>query len=159
MPKEVGVLLLAAGMIMGVLPPPPGPFDLSVMLAGGVALWPRGLRATELSMRRHFPGAHRVGMNFLDRYLDDLERRYPGATNAVDYERAVLVRILGDLARADPRGAHCETPRVDAVADTAARPDQGPASDVPGRNSARPRRVDATAWPASAGHGKGADER
>jgi len=37
-PKEVGVLLLVTGMVTGMLPPPPGPFDISIMLAGGVAL-------------------------------------------------------------------------------------------------------------------------
>jgi hypothetical protein len=80
MPREIGVLLLATGMITGMLPPPPGPFDLSLMLAGGAALWPRGLRKLEGWAQRRFPKAHRSGVNFLERYLDDLERRYPGST-------------------------------------------------------------------------------
>jgi len=80
MPREVGVLLLASGMITGMLPPPPGPFDLSLMLAGGVALWPRGLRTLEGWTQRRFPQAHRASMSFLDRFLDDLEHRYPGST-------------------------------------------------------------------------------
>jgi hypothetical protein len=80
-PKEVGVLLLAAGMVTGMLPPPPGPFDLSLMLAGGVTLWPRGLRTVEGWSRRRFPQAHRTAMSFLERYLDDLERRYPDSTS------------------------------------------------------------------------------
>jgi hypothetical protein len=80
-PKEVGVLLLAAGMVTGMLLPPPGPFDLSLMVAGGVTLWPRGLRTVEGWTRKRFPQAHRAGMRFLERYLDDLERRYPGSTS------------------------------------------------------------------------------
>lgn len=79
-PRQVGFLLLAAGMITGMLPPPPGPFDLSLMLAGGVALWPRGFRAVECWTEGRFPQAHRAGVGFLERFLDDLERRYPGST-------------------------------------------------------------------------------
>ena len=41
LPTEVGVLLLSAGVTMGLTPPPPGPFDLSIMLSGGLILWPR----------------------------------------------------------------------------------------------------------------------
>ncbi len=81
MPKEVGVLLLMTGMVTGMLPPPPGPFDLSLMIAGGAALWPRGLRSLEAWTMRRFPRAHRAGVIFLDRYLDDLEHRYRGTTH------------------------------------------------------------------------------
>ena len=80
LPTEVGVLLLSAGITMGLTPPPPGPFDLSIMLSGGLVLWPRGFRAIDGWARKRFPTAHRVGMQFLDRYLDDLERRYPDST-------------------------------------------------------------------------------
>jgi hypothetical protein len=80
LPTEVGVLLLTAGVINGMLPPPPGPFDLTIIISGGVVLWPRGFRAIEGWAGRHFPKAHRAGMWFLDRYLDDLERRYPDST-------------------------------------------------------------------------------
>jgi hypothetical protein len=38
LPTEVGVLLLSAGITMGLTPPPPGPFDLSIMLSGGLIL-------------------------------------------------------------------------------------------------------------------------
>jgi len=68
-------------MITGMLPPPPGPFDLTLMLTGGVALWPRGLRSLEGWTQRNFPKAHRAGVDFLERFLDDLEHRYPGATH------------------------------------------------------------------------------
>ncbi len=80
LPTEVGVLLLTAGIVTGMLPPPPGPFDLTIIVSGGVVLWPRGFRAIEGWAGRHFPKAHLAGMRFLDRYLDDLERRYPDST-------------------------------------------------------------------------------
>jgi hypothetical protein len=121
MPREVGALVLITGMITGMLPPPPGPFDLSLVLAGGVALWPRGLRAIDVWARKRFPKVHRAGMSFLDRYLDDLERRYPGATNAVEYERAVLIQMLGDLARGDAGATRCADPPEESNDHTAAR--------------------------------------
>ncbi len=80
LPTEVGVLLLTAGIIKGMLPPPPGPFDLTIIISGGMVLWPSGFRAIEGWAGRHFPRAHQAGMTFLDRYLDDLERRYPNST-------------------------------------------------------------------------------
>ena len=80
LPTEVGVLLLTAGIMTGMLPPPPGPFDLTIIVSGGVVLWPRGFRAIEGWAGKHFPKAHLAGMRFLDRYLDDLERRYPDST-------------------------------------------------------------------------------
>ena len=77
LPKEVGVLLMTAGAITGMLPPPPGPFDLSLMLSGGLVLWPHGLRGVERWTREHWPCAHRTSTRFLNRYCDDLNRRYP----------------------------------------------------------------------------------
>jgi len=35
LPTEVGVLLLTAGIMTGMLPPPPGPFDLTITISGG----------------------------------------------------------------------------------------------------------------------------
>ncbi len=68
---------MTAGITTGMMPPPPGPFDLSLVVAGGIVLWPRGLGGIEGWVRRRFPKAHRCGMKFLDRFLADLERRYP----------------------------------------------------------------------------------
>ena len=74
------MLLLASGMITGMLPPPPGPFDVTQMLAGGVVLWPRGLQAIDDWTERRFPRAHLAGVSYLERFLHDLEHRYPGST-------------------------------------------------------------------------------
>jgi hypothetical protein len=79
-PRQIGLLLLASGMITGMLPPPPGPFDVSLMLVGGVALWPRALGTLERWTERTFPQAHHAGVSFIERFLDDLEHRYPGST-------------------------------------------------------------------------------
>lgn len=47
LPRNVGLLLLASGMITGMLPAPRGPFDMSLMITGGFVRWPRGLRAVQ----------------------------------------------------------------------------------------------------------------
>jgi hypothetical protein len=78
LPVEVGVMLIAAGATTGMLPPPPRPFDLSIIVSGGLVLWPQAFRAIDGWTHRRFPAAHRTAMGFLGRYLDDLERRYPG---------------------------------------------------------------------------------
>jgi hypothetical protein len=79
LPVEVGVLLMVAGVTTGMLPPPPGPFDLAIIASGGLVLWPRGFRAIDGWTQNRFPWAHRATLSFLGRLLDDLERRYPGS--------------------------------------------------------------------------------
>jgi hypothetical protein len=80
LPVEFGLMLMTAGMITGMLPPPPGPFDLSLIVAGGLALWPRGFQGVERWLEQRLPRAHRSGAMFLHRFLHDLEKRYPGST-------------------------------------------------------------------------------
>jgi hypothetical protein len=119
MPREIGVLLLATGMVTGMLPPPPGPFDLSLILAGGVALWPRGFRTLRGWTQRRFPRAHHAGMSFLNRFLEDLERRYPGATHPTENEQPTVLQILDEIledrAWGDPGATRGGAPPVDSV--------------------------------------------
>lgn len=77
LPKEVGALLIVIG-IAGVLLP--GPVGSPFILAGGLVLWPSGFNRVEGWFERKFPGLHRSGVTQIDRYLGDLERRYPGST-------------------------------------------------------------------------------
>jgi hypothetical protein len=74
MPKEVGVLLVVAG-IGGLLMP--GPIGTPFLILGGVVLWPRAFQGAQTAMARWFPRLHRQGMRQIHRFLDDLERRYP----------------------------------------------------------------------------------
>lgn len=77
LPAEVATLLLVIGTA-GVLLP--GPVGSPFLIAGGLALWPRGFGRIEDWFRKRFPGMHRHGFDQIDRYLNDLELRYPGVT-------------------------------------------------------------------------------
>jgi len=74
MPKEVGLLLIVAG-IGGILLP--GPVGTLFLVLGGVVLWPRGFGRLEGFLERRFPRLHHQSMLQITRFLDDLERRYP----------------------------------------------------------------------------------
>jgi len=74
MPKEVGILLIVAG-IGGILLP--GPVGTPFLVLGGVVLWPRTFRWLEGFLERRFPRLHHQSMLQITRFLDDLERRYP----------------------------------------------------------------------------------
>jgi hypothetical protein len=80
LPREVGVLLVTVGFLGLVLP---GPIGTPFLLAGGLALWPNGFRSADRWVRAKFPRLHREGMEQLERYLHDLERRYPGSTRGI----------------------------------------------------------------------------
>jgi len=75
LPKEVGAFLVVIG-VAGLLLP--GPVGSPFVVAGGLVLWPKGFSSVERWFARRFPGMHRNGVAQIDRYLDDLERRYPG---------------------------------------------------------------------------------
>lgn len=74
LPKEVGVLLVVAG-IGGILLP--GPIGSPFLILGGVVLWPRAFRGLDHFFERRFPKVHRQSMRQITRFLDDLDRRYP----------------------------------------------------------------------------------
>ena len=74
MPKEVGILLIVAG-IGGILLP--GPVGSPFLVLGAVILWPRAFRGLEGFVERRFPKLHHQSMRQITRFLDDLEARYP----------------------------------------------------------------------------------
>jgi hypothetical protein len=76
LPTEVGALLMVVG-IAGLLLP--GPVGSPFVIAGGVALWPAAFGRVERWFQRRYPTAHCQGMEQIERYLDNLERRYPGS--------------------------------------------------------------------------------
>jgi hypothetical protein len=74
MPKEVGVLLVVAG-VGGLLLP--GPVGSPFLILGGVILWPRAFRRVDTWFEKRFPRMHHQSVLQIVRFLDDLERRYP----------------------------------------------------------------------------------
>ena len=79
LPKEVGVLLLVAG-IGGLLLP--GPVGTPFVLVAAVVLWPSLFERMELFFERRCPKMHRAGVRQIRRYLSDLERRYPSGSSS-----------------------------------------------------------------------------
>jgi hypothetical protein len=77
LPKEVGVMLITAG-IAGFILPGPG---IPAIIAGGLALWPKAFGKLESWLERRHPGVHRQSMKQINRFLNDLEKRYPYATS------------------------------------------------------------------------------
>jgi hypothetical protein len=74
MPKEFSVLLIVAG-IGGILLP--GPVGTPLLVLGGLMLWPRALGKFETFFEGRFPRLHHHSVRQVNRFLNDLERRYP----------------------------------------------------------------------------------
>jgi hypothetical protein len=83
MPKEVGVLLVVAG-VGGLLLP--GPIGTPFLVVGGVVLWPRAFEKVEAALARKFPKMHGEGVRLIVRFLSDLERRYPSSKEDSSWE-------------------------------------------------------------------------
>ncbi len=75
-PKDLGLMLVSAGVIGVVLPGPGVP----ALVAGGLILWPEAFGKVERWIQKRFPDTHRKGIGHINRFLADLERRYPRAT-------------------------------------------------------------------------------
>jgi hypothetical protein len=74
LPPEVAAVLMIVGLLGIILP---GPTGTPLFLAGASAFVPGLFQPVERWTRRRFPNIYRAGRAQLDRFLDDLERRYP----------------------------------------------------------------------------------
>jgi hypothetical protein len=75
LPSGAGWLLITAGVVGLIVPGVPGtPF----LLAGAIVLTPGGSRLLARWAGQNPPGFVRFAMRRISRFLDDLERRYPG---------------------------------------------------------------------------------
>jgi hypothetical protein len=76
LPREVGVMLFTVGVLGFVLP---GVIGTPAMIAGGLVLWPKAFNKVENWFERRFPEIHKQSLYQINRYLNDLETRYPDA--------------------------------------------------------------------------------
>jgi hypothetical protein len=74
MPPEVGILLIVSG-IGGILLP--GPVGTPFLILGCLMLWPKAFQKTGQCFEERFPRMHHHGVKQINRFLDDLEKRYP----------------------------------------------------------------------------------
>jgi hypothetical protein len=74
LPPEVGAVLMTVGVAGIVLP---GPIGTPLFLAGGLVLMPGVFNRFERWIEKHYPKLHGHGMQYVDRFIDDFERRYP----------------------------------------------------------------------------------
>ncbi len=79
LPNEIGFLMIGIGFVGLIFP---GPFGTPLMIAGGLSLWPATFRPADRWMARKFPNSHASGARWLERFMDDLDRRYPEKAQA-----------------------------------------------------------------------------
>jgi len=77
LPREVGVMLMTVGVLGFILP---GVVGTPAAIAGGLVLWPKAFGKVENWFERRFPQIHKQSLYQINRYLNDLESRYPDAT-------------------------------------------------------------------------------
>jgi hypothetical protein len=77
LPREVGVMLMTVGVLGLILP---GVVGTPAAIAGGLVLWPKAFGKVENWFERRFPQMHKQSLYQINRYLNDLESRYPDST-------------------------------------------------------------------------------
>jgi len=74
MPRDVGWLLVTAGLVGEIAP---GVFGTPFWVTGALILWPSVGQRMESWLERRAPKTFAGSMKQVGRFLDDLERRYP----------------------------------------------------------------------------------
>lgn len=74
-PPQVGAILITVGVAGVILP---GPIGLPFVVAGCFVLWPKTVDGMEWLVRKRFPKVYHYSLEFIERYFDDLDRRFPG---------------------------------------------------------------------------------
>lgn len=76
LPKGLGVILMTAGIAGVILP---GPIGTPLLFAGGLVLAPKIFGKLDKYMKEHLPVVRHHGVQAVDRFIDDLEKRYPSS--------------------------------------------------------------------------------
>jgi hypothetical protein len=72
--KGVGWVLISAGVVGLVVP---GVLGTPFLIMGALALWPGNRKTVERWRKGHSPKVFHGAMKQINRFLDDLEKRYP----------------------------------------------------------------------------------
>ncbi|MBS1212752.1 MAG: hypothetical protein H6R26_1369, partial [Proteobacteria bacterium] len=72
--RGIGWVLITAGVVGMVVP---GVLGTPFLILGGLALWPGNRKRVEHWRQGHSPKMFHGAMKQINRFLDDLERRYP----------------------------------------------------------------------------------
>ena len=73
LPPEVAFMLLLIGIAAVPLPGPGVPF----IVAGGLVLWPSTFIPINNRIKKNYPEAHAKVFRALERFENDMNRRYP----------------------------------------------------------------------------------
>ena len=74
LPKDTGLLLATAGIIGIVVP---GVLGMPFLVLGGLLMWPSSKARAERWLSGQSPRFLKGSVRQINRFLDDLERRYP----------------------------------------------------------------------------------
>ena len=74
LPTPVGLVMMAAGV---VVMPLPGPFGTPLIVCGGLVVAPRVFGKINEVGKRRFPKVRQQALAIVERFLDDMEKRYP----------------------------------------------------------------------------------
>jgi len=72
--RSVGWLLISAGVVGMIVP---GVLGTPFLIMGGLVLWPGNHKKVERWRQGHSPKVFHGAMKQINRFLDDLEKRYP----------------------------------------------------------------------------------
>jgi hypothetical protein len=78
LPLEVGAVLVGVGVLSMTLP---GLAEPPIFLTGALVLIPGTFNNCDRWAQKRFPKSHRIGMKQVERFIDDLEKRYPGTAD------------------------------------------------------------------------------
>ena len=74
LPTAVGVVLMTAGVAGLIFP---GPFGTPLLVAGGLTLAPNVFGKLDGCLKKRFPRFRSHGILVVDRFIRDMEKRYP----------------------------------------------------------------------------------
>ena len=78
LPRDVGWLLITAGLVGVVVP---GVLGVPFLVLGGLVLMPLTSQRAEHWLSGHSPKMFKGSVRQINRFLDDLERRYPRSSD------------------------------------------------------------------------------